>query len=386
MLERVAQSICKQASGIINYSVLITNQKGIIIGSSQEGRVGDFHEASIEAMKYCRQLYHNKSMAEKLQGTQPGVTMPVVINNEVVGTVGITGTPDEVSKYGNLIKLFAEMLVRTEAIKDSAILKNKDRLELLRGLINIDSGAVSEESFISHCTMLGYDMTIPRAAIFMDYRNVSVADAGRSKKLSIVSDFDYHVIVKQQFGDAEDIRISVGEERYVVFVSLKEMKENYVEMIKRRCSVLCSELQQCGYKFTAGLGRCAVSPKELKKSYEDAKLAWEVALDRRQAGCLCIDEFNLEKLICRIPQDTSDRFVEEQMGELLRQRDSAELIKLVRVWCESNFNQTLASRRLNIHKNTLCYRLNRFEKVTGLDLRTFNNAVAAYIALCSKRI
>ena len=152
MLERIAQSICKQASGIINYSVIITNRKGIVIGSSQEGRVGDFHEASIEAMKYCRQLYHNKSMAAKLQGTQPGVTMPIVINNEVMGTLGITGTPDEVLKYGNLIKLFAEMLVRTEVIKDSAILKNKDRLELLRGLINIDAGAESESNFISHCT------------------------------------------------------------------------------------------------------------------------------------------------------------------------------------------------------------------------------------------
>ncbi len=386
MLERVAQSICKQASSIINYSVIITNQKGIIIGSSQENRLGDFHEASIEAMKYCRQLYHNKSMAAKLQGTQHGITMPVVLNNEVVGTVGITGTPDEVLKYGNLIKLFAEMLVRTEAVKDSAILKNKDRLELLRGLINIDSGAVSEESFISHCTMLGYDMTIPRAAIFMDYRNVPAADTKRSKKLSLVSGFDYHVLVKQQFGSAEDIRISVGEERYVVFVSLKEMKDNYAELIKQKCGVLGGELQQCGYRLTAGLGRCAVSPKELKKSYEDAKLAWEVAIDRRQTGCLFIDEFNLEKLTCRIPRDAADGFVEEYMGDLMQQRDSAELIKLVRVWCESNFNQTLASRRLNIHKNTLCYRLNRFEKVTGLDLRTFNNAVAAYIALCSKQI
>ena len=202
----------------------------------------------------------------------------------------------------------------------------------------------------------------------------------------MVSGFDYHVIVKQQFGSAEDIRISVGEERYVVFVSLKEIRENYVEQVKRSCGVLGGQLQQCGYRLTAGLGRCAVSPLELKKSYEDAKLAWEVAIERQQAGCLFIDEFNLEKLICRIPQSVSDSFVEDQLGNLLQQRDSAELIKLVRVWCESNFNQTLASRRLNIHKNTLCYRLNRFEKVTGLDLRTFNNAVAVYIALYSKQI
>ena len=51
MLERIAQSICKQASKIINYSVIITNQKGIIIGSSQEGRCGSFHEASLESVK-----------------------------------------------------------------------------------------------------------------------------------------------------------------------------------------------------------------------------------------------------------------------------------------------------------------------------------------------
>ncbi|MBQ0055427.1 MAG: helix-turn-helix domain-containing protein [Synergistaceae bacterium] len=384
MLERIAQSICKQASKIINYSVIITNQKGIIIGSSQEGRCGSFHEASLESVKYGRQLYHDSKAAARLSGTQPGVTMPITINNEVVGTVGITGTPDEVSKYGNLIKIFAEMLVRTELIKDSAILKNKDRLELLRELINFDGSAASGENFLSHCTMLGYDMSIPRAVIYLDYRNLEVPDARKLKQVSPVLSFDYHVMVKQQFCGAEDIRISVGEERYVVFAALKSAGGDYVDRLKKKFSELEEQMRQCGFCLTAGIGRKALTPEELKRSYEDAKLSWEVALERCPSSCLYIDDFNLEKLICRIPQTVLDNFANEQLGSLRSQRDCPELMKLARVWCESNFNQTLASRRLNIHKNTLCYRLSRFEKVTGIDLHDFNNAVAVYIALRSK--
>ena len=41
----------------------------------------------------------------------------------------------------------------------------------------------------------------------------------------------------------------------------------------------------------------------------------------------------------------------------------------------NDLNVNLASLKLFIHRNTLIYRLNKIEKLVGLDLRNFNDAV-----------
>ena len=386
MLERVAQSICKQASKIINYSVIITNHEGVIIGSSTDERLGTLHEASLESIKYCRQLYHNKTAAKKLAGTRQGITMPIVIDNHVLGTVGITGTPDEVSKYGNLIKIFAEMLVRTEQIKGSAILKNKDRLELLREIITFDGTKEAAENLVSHGSILDYDMKLPRVAIYLDYRKLPESIA-REKKATNSGGFDYHVIVKNKFCDPQDIRISVGDERYVVFTVVDKDSENYWQRLKRICRALEEQLKECGFALTAGIGSRAMNLSELKQSYDEARLAWGVALERSSGSTnLFVGEFSLEKLVYAIPQEVIRKFVTTHFAQLQKQKDYDELVKMVHVWCEANFNQTLAAQRLNIHKNTLTYRLQRFERLTGMDLRDFNCAAASYIATCTKSL
>ena len=48
---------------------------------------------------------------------------------------------------------------------------------------------------------------------------------------------------------------------------------------------------------------------------------------------------------------------------------------------ENNLNVSETSRQLFIHRNTLVYRIEKLEKITGLDLRNFDDAVTFRIAL-----
>ena len=47
----VAQEIADKTTEIIGYNVLITDDAGIVIGSGDKGRVGTFHEASLETVQ-----------------------------------------------------------------------------------------------------------------------------------------------------------------------------------------------------------------------------------------------------------------------------------------------------------------------------------------------
>lgn len=48
---------------------------------------------------------------------------------------------------------------------------------------------------------------------------------------------------------------------------------------------------------------------------------------------------------------------------------------------ENSLNVSETSRQLYIHRNTLVYRLDKIQKMTGLDLRIFDDAITFKIAL-----
>ena len=53
----------------------------------------------------------------------------------------------------------------------------------------------------------------------------------------------------------------------------------------------------------------------------------------------------------------------------------------IKMFFENNLNVSETSRQLFIHRNTLVYRIEKLQKTTGLDLRSFDDAVTFKIAL-----
>jgi carbohydrate diacid regulator len=52
---------------------------------------------------------------------------------------------------------------------------------------------------------------------------------------------------------------------------------------------------------------------------------------------------------------------------------------------ENSLNISETARKLFIHRNTLVYRLDKIEKITGLDLRLFDDAIIFKVAMMVKK-
>ena len=52
---------------------------------------------------------------------------------------------------------------------------------------------------------------------------------------------------------------------------------------------------------------------------------------------------------------------------------------------ENNLNVSETARKLFVHRNTLVYRLEKIKKLTGLDLREFDDAITFKVALMVKK-
>jgi carbohydrate diacid regulator len=48
---------------------------------------------------------------------------------------------------------------------------------------------------------------------------------------------------------------------------------------------------------------------------------------------------------------------------------------------DNSLNVSETSRKMFVHRNTLVYRLDKIKKITGLDLRQFDNAITFKVAL-----
>ena len=58
-----------------------------------------------------------------------------------------------------------------------------------------------------------------------------------------------------------------------------------------------------------------------------------------------------------------------------------ETLTTINKFFENSLNVSETSRQLYIHRNTLVYRLDKLQKSTGLDIRTFEDALAFKLAM-----
>ena len=59
----------------------------------------------------------------------------------------------------------------------------------------------------------------------------------------------------------------------------------------------------------------------------------------------------------------------------------SDTLHIVYQFFGNNLNLSETSRQLYMHRNTLVYRLGKLQKLTGLDIRNFDDALVFRIAL-----
>ncbi|CAG7650394.1 PucR family transcriptional regulator [Paenibacillus allorhizosphaerae] len=91
-------------------------------------------------------------------------------------------------------------------------------------------------------------------------------------------------------------------------------------------------------------------------------------------------ELQLEKLVHLIPENEKASFLERVLKRLDVALD-AETLTTLEQFFQLDCNVSETAKKLYIHRNTLLYRLDKFKQETGLDVRTFNDAVIVKIAI-----
>ena len=177
--------------------------------------------------------------------------------------------------------------------------------------------------------------------------------------------------------------VVVALNRYVVALVRQLEDEDDMDDISQLVQALDDTLSnEVNNRACLGVGGIKRGLSGVRDSFMEAQEAINLGLMQQNSGrVFMFHQLLLERFLQQVPRDIRRRFYELAYTESIKKVMTDEIIETITKFFENNLNLSEASRKLYIHRNTLIYRLDKIQKATGLDLRTFDDAVLLKIIL-----
>ena len=193
-------------------------------------------------------------------------------------------------------------------------------------------------------------------------------------------------VVQSLFPDRQnDFVLSVGEGDVVL---IRQMSENVgLKEFNKIASSVEEALRVNGEStVVVGIGTVATHLRDLAKSYKEAQIAIEVGkVFDTEKYIINYENLGIGRLIYQLPTTLCEMFLQEVFKKNPIDALDKETLFTIHKFFENNLNVSETARKLFVHRNTLVYRLEKIKKLTGLDLREFDDAITFKVALMVKK-
>ena len=199
---------------------------------------------------------------------------------------------------------------------------------------------------------------------------------------NIDKDMNIVEIVRSIFpAKTKDFVTAVDEHSIILVKELRE-KETMDEIEKIAKMISDTLSTELNVKVYISIGTVVSDLKDVSRSYKEAKMALEVGkIFENDKYIVNYEKLGIGRLIYQLPLSLCKMFIKEVLHGLTMDDFDDETLATVNKFFENNLNVSETSRQLYIHRNTLVYRLDKLQKMTGLDLRNFDDAIIFKITL-----
>lgn len=336
-----------------DYKFMVFNTEGIIIAATEEDRVGVFHEASYNMIKNkLRYIVVNPEDVKKYLGVKNGVDMTIFHNGNIVGGIGVTGIPEEVTPVLTVAKIAFEAMLEYEMIKERDILKDNEWNEFCSLLLRSNPQDANRLNQLAQQQNL--NPSIPRFGIVFD-----LLETKSDRKLLLKA-------TKNSPGfTSQDIAFISRNQELVIFKSLKSPNDQifytYQEQIRNFLLPVYDKFLKNQDSFQFYVGSMQQHLINYKFSYNHC--IW--LKEQNKTRCFFYDHINEYTKYLTPRLDLYGTF--DSIGEMMNSNDKQQLIDTTLALNASNYNLVKASQILHIHKNTLILRLNKIKDLYNIN-------------------
>ena len=352
MSNRLFQGIIHQMKDAIDRTIGVIDETSVVIACSELGKIGEVNE---------------NVNSETLSST-----VPFVVNGYTYKSFGnsakaeyavfVSGNDDYAQRY---VQLLAISLSNIKQYYD----EKYDRSNFIKSVIldNILPGDIYLKARELH-----FNSEVTRVCLLI--------------KITSKTDVSSYDIIQNLFPDkSKDFVININETEIAL---VKEIKPNIdsKDLEKLASSIVDTLSSEFYTHCVVGIGTTVTGIKDLAKSFKEAQVALEVGkVFDTERTIISYDNLGIARLVYQLPTTLCEMFLREVFKKGSIESLDQETLFTIQKFFENNLSVSETSRKLFVHRNTLVYRLEKIKKLTGLDLREFEDAIVFKVALMVKK-
>lgn len=353
MANRVFQGVVYQMKDTLGRTAGVVDENGVIVSCTDAARIGEMHEEyAVEQLAgmgdhFVRNRYSFHLFSSGAQTEYAAF---------------VEGTDDAAARDAALLAISLQNILQYHD-------KKFDKANFIKNIVleNILPGDIYAKARELH-----FATDVSRVVLLI--RVTSGND---------ISAFD---VVNGLFPDKQkDFIFNVSETDTVLVKEIKRgIDEKDVE--KLAASIIDTLNGEHYIKAVVGIGTPIANIKDLAGSFKEAQIALEVGkvFDSEQS-IISYNHLGIARLIYQLPTTLCEMFLKEVFNQGSIDSLDEETLFTIQRFFENNLNVSETSRGLFVHRNTLVYRLEKIKKLTGLDLREFDDAIVFKVALMVKK-
>ena len=352
MSNRLFQGVIHQMKDAVDRVIGVVDENGVIIACSELLKIGEVRQGVRDELNYTSDVITNNGYTYRPMVSGPKTDYIVFVEGE-------DKMAEKVSKLlaislGNIKNLYDEKYDKGSFIKNI----------ILDNILPSDIYIKSKE--------LHFNTEESRIVFLIKF-------FGKTDMMPFE-------MLQNMFPDkSKDYVISVGEHDIVLVKDIKQGTES--KDIEKIATNIADTLSAEFYtKVAIGISTIVENIKDLARAYKEAQVALEVGkVFETEKNIISYENLGIGRLIYQLPTTLCEMFLQEVFKKGSLESLDRETLLTIQCFFENNLNVSETSRKLFVHRNTLVYRLEKIKKLTGLDLREFDNAIVLKVALMVKQ-
>ena len=368
--ELVAQTIVEEIGREIHENINFMDGEGRIIASTDPVRIGMLHEGAGRVIReHLKELYITSEMENAT--TRKGINLPITVNGEIVGVIGITGEKERVAGYGNIVRRMTEIMVEDSMVRDSHRYDRRVRYRFIEEWIS-KSGTTYDRNLIDRGLRLGIEIERPRRAIilhFAGYQMLSDTLEGQKRLEEMEASI-------RHFTERENEILYLREPpRQVCLLDacsdekLHKIATQIIELIRKKY----------GEEVLVGIDAAEHGSSHIGRICEEAEKAVESCREKER-NIVFYKELSVELFLNEITENSMQEYL-HKLFPMVTQDELDSFMTIIAVFFEKEGAITKMAEALYMHKNTIQYKLKKLETLSGQDIRTPTGAGIYYMAL-----
>ncbi|WP_251861730.1 sugar diacid recognition domain-containing protein [Clostridium sp. Marseille-Q2269] len=341
LTKEYAKKIVEKVMKVIPYNINMMNNKGVIIDSGDKKRIGDLHQGALQA------ILNNEiiTIYKENGGARPGVNMPIVFHNNVIGVIGISGEPEKVMPFASLVKITAELLIEQEYVFKEKRVKEQIKEEFLYQWAYVSD---YDNNFLERANLLNVDLNIERVAVIINFND-------NKNNIDFINAYLY----------ATEYILKFNQENILIFMKWDRELEKRIQNIKN--------IFKCIDKIAIGNRN-----EFFAKSVKEAKKVINIIKKLDMPNDIYKYE-QVEFMDYLSKQKNNEKFL-KTIDKLKEENKGIELIETLKNYIFLNGELNLVAKRMFIHRNSLNYRLKKIKEITGKDPKKVIDLLELYVA------